>query len=170
MKIEKVIVGELETNCYILSKNEKSLIIDPGDEFDKIKNAINTKVAGVLLTHRHYDHIGALDDCLKFFDTNVYYINNLVEGKNKIDEFEFEVRYNPGHTLDSISFIFDDIMFSGDFIFEGCIGRWDVGGNQELMIKSIKDILKENKNYKIYPGHGEPTTLDGERENLKRYI
>lgn len=170
MKIEKVIVGELATNCYILSQNNKSLIIDPGDEFDKIKNAIDTKVVGILLTHRHYDHIGALDECLNFFDTDVYYINNLVEGRNKVDDFDFEVRYNPGHTLDSISFIFDDIMFSGDFIFEGCIGRWDVGGSHELMIESIKDILKESINYKIYPGHGNSTTLDNERDNLKRYI
>ncbi len=170
MKIKKVVVGELYTNCYILENIDKCLIIDPGDEFDKIKTIIDKEVMGVLITHRHFDHIGALDDVLKYYDVNVYDKANLNEGLNNIDCFSFIVNYNPGHTLDSISFIFNDIMFSGDFIFKDSIGRYDLGGDFELMKLSIKNILNSNINYIIYPGHGNKTYLDNERNMLESYI
>jgi len=170
MNIKKVVVGSLETNCYILEKNDVCLVIDPGDEFDKIKSNINKRVVGILLTHSHFDHIGALEDLVEFYKVNVYDKNNLKEGINRISEFEFEVFYNPGHTLDSISFIFEDIMFSGDFIFYGTIGRWDLGGSITDMKNSIHKILNTNINYKIYPGHGEGTFLDDERKMLEYYL
>jgi len=170
MNIKKVIVGRLDTNCYILEKDEECLIIDPGDEFDKIKNNIDKKVVGVLLTHKHFDHIGALDELVKFYKVSIYDKSNLKEGTNSINNFHFNVFYNPGHTMDSISFIFDDIMFSGDFIFGGTIGRWDLGGNIIDMKNSIKKILNENNNYKIYPGHGENTCLHNERDMLNSWL
>lgn len=61
MNIKTIPVGILQTNCYILTKNNQTLIIDPGDEPEKIKNEINTKVIGILVTHYHFDHVGALD-------------------------------------------------------------------------------------------------------------
>ena len=170
MNIKKVIVGSLETNCYIVESNGNVLIIDPGSEFDKIKNNINGKVVGILITHNHFDHIGALDECKKFYQVPVYDKSNLINGVNVIENFEIIVKYNLGHTMDSISFIFGDIMFSGDFIFEGTIGRCDLGGDYSLMQESIKDILKSKINYKIYPGHGNETTLDRERDMLNFYI
>ena len=170
MNIKKVIVGRLETNCYILEKNDICLVIDPGDNFDKIKSCIEKKVVGVLLTHRHFDHIGALEELTEYYKVSIYDIKNLNEGLNKINDFEFNVFYNPGHTDDSISFIFDDIMFSGDFIFKGTIGRWDLGGNIVDIKNSIEKILDSKINYKIYPGHGDLTYLDNEREMLEYYI
>jgi len=170
MNIKKVIVGSLETNVYILEKNDKCLVIDPGADFDKIKGNIDKKVVGVLLTHRHFDHIGVLDELVGFYNVNVYDRNNLKEGINKICDFEFKVFYNPGHTIDSISFIFDNVMFSGDFIFYKTIGRCDLGGNVVDMKNSIKNILKHNVNYKIYPGHGDLTYLDNERKMLEYYL
>lgn len=170
MKIKTVIVGELETNCYIVENEDSCLIIDPGDEFLKIKNNIDKKVIGVLLTHRHFDHVGALEEIVDYYNVPVYDKNNLSIGVNKIGDFELIVNYNPGHTLDSISFIFDNIMFSGDFIFACCIGRTDLGGDFSLMQNSIRNILKSEKNYKIYPGHGEITMLNDEREMLSYYL
>ena len=170
MKIKTVVVGELETNCYIVENKDSCLVIDPGDEFSKIKNSINKKVVGVLLTHKHFDHVRALKEIVDYYNVPVYDKNNLSIGVNKIGDFEFSVNYNPGHTLDSISFIFDNIMFSGDFIFKGCIGRTDLGGDFGIMQDSIRKILKSGLNYKIYPGHGEVTTLDDEREMLKYYL
>ena len=155
---------------YFLEKEKECLIIDPGDEFETIKNNINKKVVGVLLTHRHFDHIGALEDLIRFYSVNIYDKSNLKAGINKINDFEFEVYYNPGHTNDSISFIFNDVMFSGDFIFFGTIGRWDLGGNIIDMQNSIIKILNSKINYKIYPGHGSITFLNDEREMLKYYI
>ena len=170
MIIKRVIVGSLETNCYILERDNECLIIDPGDEFNKISDNIDKKVVGILLTHRHFDHIGALDELTKCYGVNAFDKSNLKEGLNEIGAFEFNVVYNPGHTEDSISFIFNDIMFSGDFIFKETIGRWDLGGNIKDMKNSIINILKSNINYKIYPGHGDITFLDDEREMLKYYL
>ena len=72
MKIEKVIVGPLDTNCYILSKNNKCVIIDPGDNFKLIKAKVNNKeVVTILITHFHFDHIGALDELLNYYHVKV---------------------------------------------------------------------------------------------------
>lgn len=170
MNIKNIIVGNLKTNCYILELGEECLIIDPGDDFDKIRNIIDKKVVGVLLTHYHFDHVGALDDVLNYYNVTCFDKSNLVEGNNNISNFSFEVVFNPGHTLDSISFIFDDNMFSGDFMFLGTIGRCDLGGDFELMKNSIRNILKSNINYKVYPGHGNYTYLDYERKNLESWL
>ena len=170
MNIKKVVVGELETNCYIVENDIECFIIYPDSESDKIIKNIDKKVVGILLTHRHFDHVGALDSVSKYYKVPVYDISNLHEGMNVIGNFKFEVRYNLGHTMDSISFIFDNIMFSGDFIFKGCIGRCDLGGDFNLMKESIKSILKSNVNYKIYPGHGDSTYLFDERNMLESYI
>lgn len=170
MNIKNIKVGMLNTNCYILENDDECLIIDPGDEFDKIRDNISKKVIGVLLTHRHFDHIGAVISVSDYYKCNVYAKNNLIEGNNKIGSFEFNVKYNPGHTMDSISFIFEDIMFSGDFIFLGTIGRCDIGGNFSLMQESIKELLNSDINYKIYPGHGKSTTLISERKMLEGYL
>ena len=170
MNIKKIVVGSLETNCYIVENDNECLIIDPGSESDKIINNIDKKVVGILLTHRHFDHIGALDSIFKYYNVSIYDINNLHEGINNVGNFNFEVKYNLGHTMDSISFIFGNIMFSGDFIFKDCIGRCDLGGDFNFMMKSIKSILKSNINYRIYPGHGDSTYLFDEKEMLESYI
>ena len=63
MKIDIVKVGELECNCYLLSIGNKVLVIDPGDDADKIMNVIgNRDVVGIIVTHYHFDHIGALEE------------------------------------------------------------------------------------------------------------
>ena len=170
MLIKKVIVGNLSTNCYILENNNECLIIDPGSEANKIKNEINKHVVGILLTHSHFDHVGALDELVKYYNANVYDYSNLKEGHNTINSFDFIVQFNLGHTLDSISFIFDNIMFSGDFIFNNGIGRCDLGGDFLLMKKSIKKLLDNNVNYKIYPGHGDVTYLNDEVDILNYYL
>ena len=115
MKVEKVVVSEYKTNCYIISIDDKCLVIDPGDEYERIKTKINGKtILGVIITHSHIDHIGAAD---KF--EQVYDYNNLEEGKNKIGPFEFEVIYTPGHRYDCITIYFEKekMMFTGDFLF-----------------------------------------------------
>ena len=168
MKIDRVIVGQLETNCYVISKDNSCLVIDPGDEYEKIKNYIKEKnVVGTIITHHHFDHVGAINHFNKIYD-----YSNLKEGINKIDEFIFEVIYTKGHTDDSICIYFkkDNIMFTGDFIFKDGIGRTDLGGNYLDMINSINKISKYNKDIKIYPGHGEYSCLGIELEKIKRYF
>lgn len=165
MLIKRVVVGELETNCYLLIKDNNCLVIDPGDEYKKIVNEIdNLSCKGILLTHHHFDHVGSVNDLVNKYNVLVYDKNNLKEGINNFLNFTFEVIYNPGHTDDSISFYFkeENILFSGDFIFKGSIGRTDLGGNYSDMINSINKIKNYDNNIIIKPGHGEETKLGDE--------
>ena len=163
MEINRVIVGELQTNCYVLVKNNKCLVIDPGDEYNKIKEVIsNNEIVGVIITHHHFDHIGALD---KFNKELILDRNNLEEKEYNIDNFKFEVIYTPGHKEDCITVYFkeENIMFTGDFLFKDAIGRIDLpGGNYNEMLNSLNKIKEYDKNIKIYPGHGDSTYLKDE--------
>ena len=126
MKITKVVVGLLEENCYVLEKDKQVIVVDPGDEYERIKKVIgHKKVAGVLITHNHFDHVGALEE---FDPSLVYKYDNLEEGEHTIGPFNFEVIYTPGHTKDSVSYYFkeDNILFDGDFVFCLGIGRCDL--------------------------------------------
>ena len=169
MKIERVIVGNIDCNCYIISINDKVLVIDPGDEFKKIDRVINGReVVGIIITHYHFDHIGALSDIVNKYKCKVYDKSNLIEGINKIDCFTFYVIYTPGHKEDSITIYFKDekVMFCGDFIFKNDIGRCDLeGGNIKDMLNSIDKIKKYDRSIIIYPGHGDKTTLGYEIDN-----
>ena len=166
MKIDTVIVGDLDTNCYILRKDNNVLVIDPGDEIDKIKEVIgDSNVVGVLITHNHFDHVGALS----FFDKNIIYdYSNLEEKEYNIHNFKFKVVYTPGHSSDSVSYYFEEInsLFCGDFIFYENIGRYDLPtGDINVMMNSIDKIKNYPKNMIIYSGHGRNTTLGHEIEN-----
>lgn len=169
MKIDRVITGYLEENCYTLTIGDECLVIDPGDDYQLIKDKIsNNQVIGVLLTHNHFDHIGALDNIVNDYGVTVYSHKNLKEGKNKINNFNFSVIYTPGHTSDSICFYFDreKVMFTGDFLFKETIGRWDLEtGNFEDMLTSINKIKKYNDDIIIYPGHGDKSMLGYEMDN-----
>lgn len=169
MKIDIVKVGRLRCNCYILDKNGEVLVIDPGDEFEKIVRVIeNRKVLGVIITHHHFDHDGSVDEMVNKYGCQVYDKSNLLEGECKIGTFSFQVIYTPGHKEDLITLYFDKEkkMFCGDFIFRDGIGRCDLdGGNMEEMIKSISKIKKYDRGVVIYPGHGDKTTLGYEIDN-----
>lgn len=167
MKIKIVKNGVLEENCYVLSEDDKYLIVDPGSEFDRIKECIKGKVLGILVTHRHFDHIGALNECIKEYRCPIYDMNSTCEETYRVDPFEFNVIYTPGHTPDSITFYFynEKTMFVGDFIFEGNVGRCDLeGGDFPTMQKSIEKIKSYPDDTIIYPGHGEFTMLGHEKD------
>ena len=169
MDLKIIKVGPLEENCYIIS-NSKTIVIDPGDESDKIISYLkdnNLNIDSILITHHHFDHVGALEDLLNYKEVKVYDISNLEEKDYNISDFNIEVIYTKGHTSDSVSYYFKDYnkMFVGDFIFEGSIGRTDLGGSQTDMINSLKKISKYDKDIIIYPGHGNSTTLKNELEN-----
>lgn len=169
MKIDVIKVGKLQCNCYLLDIDGDILVIDPGDEFDKIKNRIgNRNVVGIIITHHHFDHVGALEGMIDEYKVMVYDKNNMYEGNNIIGKFNFEVIYTPGHKEDAISIYFKEskLMFCGDFIFRDSIGRCDLpGGNIKEMIESINKIKKYDRDTVIYSGHGESTTLEYEINN-----
>lgn len=168
MQIRIIKVGSLQTNCYILVKDGNCIVIDPGDQFYSIEHQIgDNKLVAILITHRHPDHIGALDKFEKEYHVPVYDRSNLEEKKYEMFGFNFEVIYTPGHTSDSISFYFYEynFMFPGDFIFKGTIGRTDMptGSNEEMM-NSIRKISEYSDRIRIYPGHGDMTNLGEEKD------
>lgn len=95
MNVKTIKVGFLETNCYIIEERNKCLVIDPGDEADKILKNIKYKVVGILVTHHHFDHIGSLATLSNKTNARVYDSKNLKEGKSNIDIFDFEVICTP---------------------------------------------------------------------------
>ena len=169
MDIKCVVVGYLDENCYVLSKNGNCLIVDPGDNYNKIREQIgDNKVLGVLITHSHADHIGALRNFLTKRSIKIFKRSNLEEKEYSIGDFKFNVIHTPGHSKDSVTFYFeeDNVMFCGDFIFNESIGRCDLpGGSEAEMKESIKKILEYPDDIKLYPGHNSNTTLGYEREN-----
>ena len=153
MEVIKIVTGTLEANCYVLKQNGTCLVIDPGADGAKIKDAIGKdKVLAVLLTHTHVDHIGAIRDVI---------------GKKKIPTLKGRIAITKGHSSDSITFYFKDIntMFTGDFLFKEDIGRCDLPtGSTTEMMESIEKIKKYDPNIIVRPGHGEDTTLGYEFE------
>jgi flavorubredoxin len=88
MNIKTIQVGPLETNCYILSIDNECIVVDPGDEFFKIKKAIgDKKVIGCLVTHFHQDHIEALEELVSYYDVEI--------NKSKYGKFEYEIIETP---------------------------------------------------------------------------
>lgn len=169
MKIDTIEVGYLKCNCYILDIDDHILVIDPGDEALKIIHAIGDRnLDGIVITHHHFDHDGAVEELVNKYNTKVYDKYNLSEGKNIIGKFEFEVIYTPGHKEDLITLYFkkNKMMFCGDFIFKDSIGRCDLdGGSVSDMRKSLDKIRNYDKDVVIYPGHGVKTTLGYEINN-----
>ncbi|MBR7797801.1 MBL fold metallo-hydrolase [Agaribacter marinus] len=143
MDIERMSLGPLGTNCYLVHDNQQALIIDPGGESAKIIHFLsekNIEPLAILLTHGHFDHIGAVDDLRKYYKVEVY-IHKLEAswledpqangslyfmqrgiltsrpdrllhpGKMAIGNFHFDVIHTPGHSPGSVTFIFSNAKF-----------------------------------------------------------
>ena len=168
MQIEKLVLEPLDNNCYILVNNGYALVVDPSSEVEKIEDVLkgqNALLVGILVTHYHYDHVGALDSLVKKYNVSVYDYKTI--GRQKIKNFKFEVIPTKGHSKDSVSFYFKESkdMFVGDFIFYETIGRTDLeGGDNEEMAYSLSLLRKMDEKIKLYPGHGFTTTLLHELE------
>lgn len=190
MDIKTVKVGILQTNCYVLSKNGKAIIIDPGAKAERILATVgDDKVSAILLTHAHFDHIGAINDLMTHFKCPIYLSEEdeplmkdpqlnysfpkrfVVEVKTlpypkvlDIGDFSFEVLETPGHTEGSVCLFIEDYMFSGDTLFMQSVGRTDLRtSNPTKMKQSLRLIKAIDKDYIVYPGHDETTSLKQEK-------
>lgn len=173
MIIKRIVVGLLETNCYIVvdEKTKEAVIIDPGDEPEKIFNAIKEnglKPKFILLTHKHPDHIGALKDMENVLDIKDDKVGPWqLEGPTlSLGNLKIKVIETPGHSEESVCFIIGKNIFSGDTLFKGGIGRTDLeGGDYNEIKKSLKRLMDFPDYFKVFPGHGEETTIGKEKAN-----
>ena len=152
---------------WLVSTNEGSIVIDPG-ESENIQKLIDNKIIdlkGILITHHHYDHTNGLSDLVKKNKLEVFGpvndidgINHRLNDKDKISiiGIDFDIISIPGHTLDHIGFYSananNPILFCGDTLFAGGCGRI-FEGTYEQMFNSLKKITKLPTNTNIYCGH-----------------
>ena len=170
MDVTRVVTGLLDENCYVLKKNNKVIIVDPGDDYNKIKAVIgDDKVLGILITHSHFDHVGALRNFLVKKSIKIFKKSNLEDNKSyELGDFKFKCLFTPGHSSDSVSFYFPDdkVMFVGDFIFKGSIGRCDLPTGSTIdMNNSIARITQYDDDITLYTGHYDITNLGDEKKN-----
>ena len=191
MLIKTIPVGQLETNCYIVT-DENSMdcaVIDPGDESNSILNYLeehHMKCRAVLITHGHWDHTGAANTIVEETGADLYihqldttsdpmearYKFLLPEGARFYDEGDeihigqlvFRVMFTPGHSPGGVTLVCVDAVFCGDTLFRGSCGRTDLpGGDINEELRSILRICKLPGEYDVYPGHMDSTTLERER-------
>ena len=185
MNIQKLTLGLYQTNIYILSNDTEAVVIDPGYEPDIILDALEGKaLKAILLTHGHFDHVGAVKElvaetgCKVYIHAadlslppmitagQLYYTHTYAEGDTvcPIEGAALHVLHTPGHTPGSVCLLLGDQMFSGDTLFEGSCGRMDLpGGDQLQMHQSLNRLVSLQADYHIHPGHGGSTTLAAEK-------
>ena len=190
MEIAVLTLGGYMTNCYILRQeaSSKCLIIDPGYEAGRILSVLQQKQLepeAILLTHGHFDHVGAVQDLAAETDCDVYiaeadlslppmitngklYYTHTYPASGTLNLAGLAIRVlpTPGHTPGSVCLLVEDTMFSGDTLFQGSCGRTDLpGGSWEQIAASLKTLAALPGDYRVLPGHGGETTLDRERQS-----
>jgi len=193
--------GFMDINCYIVDDGHSCYIVDPGAEKNQIVSFISNlglEVLGILLTHAHVDHIGAID-CypvpiylhkeelpilydatlngsavygIPFPNPHQLDVRIVDEDVLVLGSQSIRVLHTPGHTIGSTSYIFGEDIFTGDTLFKGSIGRCDFPtGNIEMIRKSVTDILESFPgNYSIHPGHGESSKVVEEKQSNLYYL
>ena len=192
MKIITIPLGSYQTNCYILAEGDRCLVIDPGEEADKVLGFLEKQgltLEAILLTHGHFDHVGAVKTLAAETDCRVYlcqeelalpgamtagplfYTDFYKEGDRlTLAGLSFEVLHTPGHTPGSVCLRFDEHLFSGDTLFAGSCGRTDFPGSSPRdMVCSLSRLAKLEDHLRVYPGHGSSTTI-GEEKRYNPYL
>ena len=179
MNIQRLVVGEINTNCYIISSAGEAAVIDPGDDSELILEEIKSagvKLVYIINTHGHFDHVLADEDLRRStgaailihaaekvlikFPADRY----LTEGDIiAIGDIRLKVLHTPGHTPGGICLLGDGFIFTGDTLFLNGIGRtdfeWSSPADMEKSLHRLRDIIKPGM--AVYPGHGEIAMYKG---------
>ncbi|WP_068671888.1 MBL fold metallo-hydrolase [Oceanobacillus sp. Castelsardo] len=179
MEVLTLSLGPLGTNCYIIINAKEALIIDPGGEANKIIEKLkekNTTPKAILLTHAHFDHIGAVEDLRNHYDIGVYLHENesewlldsrlngsfkfvgneiktkkpehtLSEGSLTISSFTFDIKHTPGHSPGSVIFVFE----KEQWIFGGDVLFYGGVGRTDLRGGDMSQLIQsiQNKFYSL---------------------
>ena len=189
MQIKQFVTGMFETNCYLVTGREAGacVLIDPADNAEQLIGYLDQKhlvPKAVLLTHGHYDHYLAVPglqnrwpglsvychplDCpkeLEEHDMGMVFPTVTAFANVKSLEEGQELNHTPGHTPGSVTFQAENVLFTGDTLFCGSIGRTDfAGGNMKQMKASLRRLAAIPGDYLVYPGHEGLTKLDRERK------
>ncbi len=196
MKLDVLPIGLYGENIYVLHDNDHVLIVDPGKYAKEIQKYIskNEVVDGIVLTHWHEDHTGAVDDLVDIyhcpvymdlddydlvdpkyagshgFDAPIYAEIKPLEAHTKVGTFSLEVTKTPGHTKGSVVIRYRNLLFTGDTLFQGSIGRTDLyGGSEKEMKNSLMKFFDMPHDLIVLPGHGPKSTIKQEL-NTNMYI
>jgi hydroxyacylglutathione hydrolase len=177
-----------------LEGREEAVVIDPGFSPDRVHGllrAAGKRPVAALATHGHYDHVGSAaqfcgndllfyiheEDRLALFDPEKWgssfpvpanppsLVRTFVEGDVlEVAGLSLRVVHTPGHTPGSVCFRAEELLFSGDLVFRGAIGRYDFpNSSAQDMFGSLRRFLALPDELDVYPGHGETTTVGLER-------
>lgn len=192
LQIDALTLGDYQTNTYIVhSRTSKTCcIIDPGYQADAILKqvaALGLTVDAILLTHGHFDHVGAVEEIVektgcalwmaeadwrKPIDPMTTYFYPLANCDFTDVQFcregqiiaagglKFQVIETPGHTQGSVCYLCNGVLFSGDTLFAGSCGRTDLpGGDARALRASLNHLADSLEDCVVCPGHGTSTTL-----------
>jgi glyoxylase-like metal-dependent hydrolase (beta-lactamase superfamily II) len=194
MEILKRPMGDYQTNCYIVKIDGKEIIIDPGMGATEWVMANVKNPVAILNTHGHFDHVWSNSELQQKLDIPLYtpkgdvmllqnssWMPGLppstpdveVDGDQSFEIEGIEVKFHhfPGHCPGCSMIEIGDAIFSGDFLFEGSIGRWDFPySDAEAMRQSLKKFSQWKSNQTLYPGHGNPTSVQKELRNVDYWL
>jgi len=194
MEIKIQPMGATQTNCYIATVDGKDFIIDPGMGATKWVTDNVTNPVAILNTHAHFDHVWSNQDVQDALKIPIYCPKDdtfmlekcplgqpvppsdadyevIGDETLEIKGIKVQYRHFPGHTPGCSIIEMEDVWFSGDFLFQQSIGRWDFPfSDAEKMVKSLEKAMKINGDYTIYPGHGLSTTLKAEQKIMHYWI
>ena len=189
LKVYVMALGDYQTNCYILHDDTSKgcCVVDPGYEADAILDKLDSlelTVEAILLTHGHFDHVGAVKELAAECGCDVYihpdeltmppmmtagklyYTKTYTEGSRlQLAGLDITVLHTPGHTPGSVCLLVGDTLISGDTLFAGSCGRTDLpGGDWATIQKSLRRLASIEANLWVLPGHGGTSQLRDEKK------